>query len=220
MKNVCTRTLTIALAVAAFAVVITTAANYPNTYGQSKSYAAATPTYTLRTTGAVAMRLSGTLNLFGTSTLHDWEMSAHQLQGSAQFNLDDKGALVSVSSLNFILPVHNLKGEKESMNDNAYDALKADQYKNITFVMTSSKIDTKGGNKYQIHANGNLTIAGVTRPIAMEVAASVNGDGTIGCTGVQAIKMSDFNIERPSFMFGAMKTGNDLKLSFGLLFTK
>ena len=166
------------------------------------------------------MRLSGTLNLFGTSTLHDWSMTAKQLQGSAQFNLSDKGELISVSALTFTLPVHNLKGEKESMNDNAYDALKADQYKNITFVMTSSKVDAKGGNKYEIRANGNLTIAGVTRQIVMDVAAQVNADGTVACTGTQALKMSDYNVERPSFMFGAMKTGNDLKLSYGLLFTK
>lgn len=209
----------IALIVGAAAVTVTTASNSANTYGQSKSVTA-TPAYSLRTTGAVSMRLSGTLNLFGTSTLHDWSMTARQLQGSAQFNLSDKGDLVSVTALNFILPVHNLKGEKESMNDNAYEALKADDFKNITFVMTSSKIDAKGGNKYAIHANGNLTIAGVTHAITMEVAAQVNGDGTVACTGTQALRMSDYNVERPSFMFGAMKTGNDLKLSYSLLFTK
>jgi polyisoprenoid-binding protein YceI len=209
----------IALVVAASAVAISTVSNYPNTYGQSKSLAAV-PAYSLRTTGAVSMRLSGTLNLFGTSTLHDWSMTAKQLQGSAQFNLTDKGELASVTALNFVLPVHNLKGEKESMNDNAYDALKADDYKNITFVMTSSKIDNKGSGKYAIHANGNLTIAGVTRAIVMEVAAQVNADGTVARSGTQALKMSDYNVERPSFMFGAMKTGNDLKLSYSLLFTK
>jgi polyisoprenoid-binding protein YceI len=147
-------------------------------------------------------------------------MSARQLSGNAQFNLSEKNDLVSVSALTFVLPVHNLKGDKESMNDNAYEALKADDYKNITFVMTSSKIDSKGGNKYAIHANGNLTIAGVTRPIIMEVAAQVNADGTVSCSGTQALKMSEYKIDRPSFMFGAMKTGDDLKLSYSLLFTK
>jgi polyisoprenoid-binding protein YceI len=219
MTHVCKRTLWIALAVATSAVTLSTLSNYPNTYAQSKSIAA-TPAYSLRTNAAVSMRLSGTLNLFGTSTLHDWTMTARQLQGSAQFNLSDKGELVSVSALNFVLPVHNLKGDKESMNDNAYDALKADDFKNITFVMQSSKIEAKGGNKYAIHANGNLTIAGATRAITMEVSAQVNGDGTVACTGTQALRMSDYNIERPSFMFGAMKAGNDLKLSYSLLFTK
>lgn len=219
MKNVCTRTLMIALLVGASAVAITTATNSVKTYGQSKS-TSTDAAYSLRTTGAVSMRLSGTLNLFGTSTLHDWTMSARQLSGTAQFNLSDKGELVSVGALTFVLPVRNLKGDKESMNDNAYEALKADDYKNITFVMTSSKIDEKGGNKYAIHANGNLTIAGVTRAITMEVAAQVNADGTVACTGLQALKMSEFKIDRPSFMFGAMKTGDDLKLSYSLLFTK
>src|SRR5579883_453558 len=219
MRHLSPRTMIAALVIAASAVAFTTATNYPNVYSQTDRLAsnAVTPDYKLLLNGQVAMKLTGSLNLFGTSTLHNWEMSAHQLSGSAQFTLSDKGQLTSVGALTFVLPVHNLKGDKDGMNDNAYDALKADKYKDIRFIMTAAAVEPKGGNNYTIRANGNLTIAGVTRPITLEVKTQVNDNGTVTCQGTYALKMSDFNIDRPSFMFGAMKTGNDLTLSYSLL---
>lgn len=210
--------------VAAAAVATSTVFQFPSVYSQPERIASlagktSANVYTLQPTGAVAMRLTGTLNLFGTSTLHNWEMSAHQLQGNAQFDIEN-GQLAAVSALTFILPVKNLKGDKDGMNDNAYDALKADKYKDIRFVMTTSRLEATGGGKYTIHANGNLTIAGATRPIAMDVKATLNADGTVACTGSYALKMSEYNIDRPSFMFGAMKTGDALTLSYSLVFVK
>jgi polyisoprenoid-binding protein YceI len=220
MKLFSPKTLLTAMLVAAAAVATSTALQFPNAHGQGQRLASlATNEYKLQPTGAVAMRLTGTLNLFGTSTLHNWEMSAHQLQGSAQFDIEN-GQLSAVSALTFILPVKNLKGDKDGMNDNAYDALKADKYKDIRFVMSNSRLESNGGGKYTIHANGNLTIAGATRPIVMDVKAQVNSDGTVGCTGTYALKMSEYNIDRPSFMFGAMKTGDALTLSYSLVFVK
>jgi polyisoprenoid-binding protein YceI len=224
MKLLSPKTLLTAMLVAAAAVATSTAINFPNALGQGQRIASLSGQsnenlYKLQPTGAVAMRLTGTLNLFGTSTLHNWEMSAHQLQGSAQFDIEG-GQLNSVSALTFILPVKNLKGEKDGMNDNAYDALKADKYRDIRFVMTNSKLENNGGGKYTIHATGNLTIAGATKPINMDVKAQVNSDGTVGCTGTYALKMSEYNIDRPSFMFGAMKTGDALTLSYSLVFVK
>ncbi|SRR5579883_1702467 len=220
MRFLSSRKLSIVLPLLALAFAMGTAI-LPTVHSQ-QLYAVnkAEPMYKLSATGQVAMRFTGTLNLFGTSTLHNWTMTAHQLQGTAQFNLTDNGELESVSALTFILPVHNLKGEKDGLNDNAYEALKADKYKDIRFVMTNSKITPSGSGKYVIHANGNLTIAGVTRPIAMDVNAQVQSNGTVTCQGSYALKMSDYNVDRPSFMLGAMKTGDALTLTYSLVFVK
>lgn len=199
------------------------AINLNGAYGQanrSASVIANTVSYKLIPTGQVAMKLTGTLNLFGTSTLHDWSMSARSLAGNAQFEIGTDGKLRAINALNFILPVKNLKGEKDGLNDNAYEALKTDKYADIRFTMTSSTITPTTGSSYLISAKGNLFIAGVTRPVTMQVSTQLNADGTITCSGTQALKMSEYNIERPSFMFGVMKTGDDLKLNYTLVFVR
>src|ERR1041385_9183019 len=71
MKLLSPKTLLTAMLVAAAAVPPSTALQYPNAHGQGQRFASlATNEYKLQPTGAVAMRLTGTLNLFGTSTLH------------------------------------------------------------------------------------------------------------------------------------------------------
>ncbi len=106
------------------------------------------------------------------------------------------------------------------MNDNAYEALKADQNKNITFQMKSATITSSGGNKYQISALGSLSIAGVAKAATLNATAVVNADGSISVSGTVPIKLSDHGIERPSFMLGTMKVGDALTLNYTLIFVQ
>jgi polyisoprenoid-binding protein YceI len=163
---------------------------------------------------------SATMTLYGTSTLHDWTMTATVFTADAQFTLTSDNQLTAMNALTVALPVHNLKSEHDGMNDNAYEALKADQNKNITFQLKSATITSSGGNKYQIAALGSLSIAGVSKAVTLNTAAVVNADGSISCAGTVPIKLSNFNIERPSFMLGTMKVGDSLTLNYTLIFVK
>lgn len=160
------------------------------------------------------------MTLYGTSTLHNWTMTANSFTSNAQISLSADNQLTSMSGLTVVLPVHNLKSDHDGMNDNAYEALKADEHKDIVFKLTSAKITSTGGNKYQITAAGNLSIAGATRPITLSTAAQVNADGSVSCSGTVPIKLSEFNIDRPSFMLGTMKVGDAMTLNYALVLVK
>jgi polyisoprenoid-binding protein YceI len=163
---------------------------------------------------------SATMTLYGTSTLHDWTMTVTVFTADAQFTLAANNQLSALNALTVTLPVHNLKSEHDGMNDNAYEALKADQNKNITFQLKSATVTPAGGNKYQIAALGSLTIAGVSKAVTLNATAIVNEDGSISCSGSVPIKLSDHGIERPSFMLGTMKVGDALTLNYSLIFVK
>ncbi len=62
------------------------------------------------------------------------------------------------------------------------------------------------------------SIAGVTQTIAMTVNAVVNSDNTITCSGSETLKLTDYKIDPPSFMLGAMKVKNDLTIQFNLVY--
>jgi polyisoprenoid-binding protein YceI len=96
------------------------------------------------------------------------------------------------------------------MDKNAYNALKTDKFKSIQFTVVSSTIQ-----KNAVQATGNLSIAGITKPVQIEAICS-NNNGTLICTGSKKIKMSDFQVEAPVFMFGTVKTGDEITISFNL----
>lgn len=156
---------------------------------------------------------SGQMTLSGTSTLHDWTMNGvFQVEGDFKL-AENSRAPQSLSKLKFLLPVENLKSDKKKLDETAYKALKTDQHKEIHFSMTSATIKELGRNQYAITALGNLTIAGVTRPITMNVSWVINDDQTITCTGIQKLRMTDFDVQPPRFL-GLMKTGDEISLDF------
>lgn len=160
---------------------------------------------------------TGTMKLSGTSTFHNWCMNGtFQVDGNFK-TVDGTNKLKALNVLNFLLPVQNLKSDKKRLDETAYKALKTDQFKDILFNMISASIREVQGNKYSITALGNLTIAGVTKPISLEVTWIMNDDHTITCSGIQKLKMTDYEVQPPSFL-AIMKTGDEITLDFTFQF--
>jgi hypothetical protein len=158
------------------------------------------------------------MNLSGTMPLKNWTMTAHGLSGTAKMDLTSDHRLTGIQTLTFSLPVHNLKGEQEAMDDDAYKALKADQYHEIVFRLNSATIEQREGHNYNVSAHGNLTVAGVTRQVVLKMAGIVAKDGSISFAGSEVVRMSDYNVERPSLLFGMIKAGDEMTLAYNLVF--
>ena len=148
----------------------------------------------------------------GTSNLHDWTMLANEFSCAGSL-LMKNGALVDITSLKFVLPVINLKSNENLMDSRAHKALKAKVYPNITFVLTQASLMAK---QKSINATGNLTISGVTNKVDIQAIYSLNADETVTIKGFRSVKMADYKIKAPSFMLGALKTGDELVISFVL----
>jgi len=160
------------------------------------------------------------MKLSGTSTLHNWTMDAKTFSGDADFKISTAGELTSIKFLTFSLVVANLKASENGLTKNAYKALKESDYKDIDYRLLSATITPEKGNKYMVKARGNLTIAGVTHEVTMNVECIVNPDATITCTGSEKLNMTDYAVKPPTFMLGAMKTGDAITLDFTLTYKK
>jgi polyisoprenoid-binding protein YceI len=66
-----------------------------------------------------------------------------------------------------------------------------------------------------IKATGNLTIAGVTKPVALQTTYTVNGDEVV-CKGSKTLKMSEYGIKAPTFMMGALKVADEVTIDLSL----
>lgn len=159
------------------------------------------------------------VKLLGTSTLHDWEMDANSATGEAQFifKSGSESELTSLKSLWFAMEVKDLKSDSKALDENAYEALKSDEYKSIQYKLSSSTLSPEKEG-YLLKANGILTIAGIAKEIVLDVHSVVNENGTITCKGSYTLKMTDYEVDPPSFMWGAMKTGNAITLEFNVVY--
>jgi len=152
----------------------------------------------------------------GSSNLHDWTMEAKNGSIEANLNLaSNVSYLAGIQSLSFSVPVKNLKSTEGNLMDNrAYDALKADKYPNVTFKLLTATPTSTTVNKSTFKVTGELTICGVTKEIEMTANSTKNSDGSVIITGSQNIKMTQFNVRPPSFMFGALKVTDNLTIDY------
>lgn len=162
------------------------------------------------------------VKIAGKSNVHDWTMTAQNPVCDANFGAisGESGVPKNLTALNFSVKAKSLKSESESMNNRTYKAIKADAYPEIDFKLREATVVPLQKNKFAVNATGTLTIAGVSKVITLQVSGEVRADNTILCTGQEKIKLTDYGIQPPSFMLGAMKVGNDLTISFVLNFKK
>ena len=156
---------------------------------------------------------SAEVKVSGTSTIHDWDMVTEgPLQGQASINLLS-GKLEGIQSLTIKVPVKCLKSGKSSMDKNAYEALKAEQFQSIDFQLIS--LDEIQSN--YLMATGKLSIAGVSQTVKMKVNYQVNGNSVL-FSGNLPITFSQFKLSPPTAVFNTIKTGNDLQISYKAIY--
>lgn len=157
------------------------------------------------------MVVSGiSLKVNGTSTLHDWEMKATSGTCTADLTFNTSGQLTGIPALSYTVAAKALKSEHSGMDDNAYKALKAKDNPNITFKLTAGSVAADGSVK----AQGQLTIAGVTKVVELTAKATAAAGGKSVIKGSKILNMTDFGVTPPSFMMGAMKTGNAVTITY------
>jgi polyisoprenoid-binding protein YceI len=157
------------------------------------------------------------IKVLGSSNVHDWVMTSTAMESQGEFTFEGS-ALSALHSFKFSLAFTSLKSEHTSMDNRTYKSVNAKKYPIISYKLTSAMVSTTEKNKYMIKTKGELTIAGVTQPIMMDVTALLNADQTITCTGSEKIKLTDYSIKPPSFMLGTMKVANDLTIQFDLVY--
>jgi polyisoprenoid-binding protein YceI len=160
------------------------------------------------------------LQVAGTSNVHDWTLTSTAAESQGLFKFNAKDEIVALNNLTFSVFAKSLKSGKASMDSRTYKSLKADEFPTISYQLKSVEISMVQPNKFKIQTKGSVTIAGKTQPITMIVNAAVNADRSITCTGTAPLKLTDYGIEPPSFMLGAMKVGNDLTIKFDLNYNK
>lgn len=165
---------------------------------------------------AEALKPEGFLRVEGDSTLHKWSAVADvvQLDLEPAPGLTPAAAVAAgkVKSMKLTIPVAQLTSGEKGLDKNMRKAMKAEKFPEVVYDLGAASVDaaTLSGS-----TTGQLTIAGEKREIAMQVVV-VSHDGAVAVRGNYELKMSDFGIEPPKLMMGAIKVKDAVTVRFDL----
>jgi polyisoprenoid-binding protein YceI len=161
-----------------------------------------------------------TVTILGTSNLHNWNETVGTVLGDGSVTWNDDGSF-DLNAINLKMQVRSIKSDMGSiMNNNTYKALKGETNPEIDFTLNTPVKSIKAGSiATTISAKGTLTIAGVTKPIDMQVKVSAPNHGYLTFEGSQTVKMSDYGISPPTALLGTLRTGNEITINFKTEFT-
>lgn len=162
---------------------------------------------------------ASSLKVEGTSNVHDWEITAKDLQGSMKVQMEE-GQLVQIDDIKFTVVAESLKSGKGGMDKNTYKALNTDKHKTITYQLQKvNNLDCTSKSSCKVTTTGALTIAGTKKNVEIVFDAKVSGDKVV-LSGNKKIKMTEFKVDPPTAMFGTITTGDDLDIKFQVTFNK
>lgn len=149
-----------------------------------------------------------TLSYSCAHTLHEWTGVDRNVEAVAVLNeAGDQITKVAVAG-----KVSDFDSGNSNRDSHALEVLDAIKYPKVTFVSTS--ITPEGPN---LKVVGNLTFHGVTKPVAF-IATRQTNDKAMAFSGEFQVKLSDFNIDPPTFMLVPMDDA--MKLDFAVVFPR
>ena len=160
------------------------------------------------------------VTIHGTMSIHNWVETIGEVTGEMVAGQHTGGG-TDVTSIHIVMGVRSIRSDMGAVMDNkTYKALKAGADPQITFLLDApvTLLPFRRQEK-SIALPGHLTLAGVTRPVALLVDYfEVNSD-SMRFEGRQSINMTDFGVKPPSALFGTLKAGSDITIYFKTVFT-
>ncbi len=163
----------------------------------------------------------------GTSTIHDWKMEGKIIGGHFEIESNypletSAGKLPDLkvkSSAEVSIPVQSIKSGTKRMDEVMLEAMKQPEFPKITYKLTELSPRTgehKSGDPLEFVSKGELTIAGVTRPVEMTVTVEKFDGNKLKVVGSTPIKMTNHGIKppAPNIALGLIKVGDEVKVSF------
>lgn len=170
-----------------------------------------------------------TMTITGTSTLHDWTSKVNEINGDFVFKDDIKNKKLPktgsiVENIKVIIPVLSIESPRgATMDKKTYNALKSEEYPNLILEVKTDNIEQiidKSTEKFLLKVVGDLTLAGYTKEVRIDLEGQKLPSGQLKFLGAYSIDMVEYEIEPPSAMFGQIKTGKDVVIDFDLLMSE
>ena len=129
------------------------------------------------------------------------------------WKLVEQPALVEAFAIS--VPSASLHSTKDGIDKNMHKALKASEFKDITFRVKSLASRPGAG---ALRAVGVLTIAGISKDVTLDLTAQRAGSN-VSVVGEIPLLMTDYGVTPPKAMMGMMRTDPKISIRLELVLT-
>jgi hypothetical protein len=173
---------------------------------------------------AIRLRLDPTseVSIEGTSSMHAFHCKTNKIMAYVDvdpgYTKDLTKIARPIASVKVNIVVRTLTCGNGQMDKNMYSTLDADKNPIIKYTMSGYDIldGSAKPSAFVAKTTGTLVISGQEKVIGMKINAERLSDGKATAQGEENVLMTDFGIQPPSFMFGTLKVGNEIKVKFNL----
>ncbi len=153
----------------------------------------------------------------GTSTLSDWTIEVRKIGARPTVLGVLEASATTVENFYFFASVEDLDGGRgASMNEKIRVTLNSEEFPLIEYRQTKPAIISPGQTEHsglRIMSAGDLAIAGVSKPIELELVGRKEANGSLILQAQKDMKFSELNLEPPSAMFGQIVCGDDIQVN-------
>jgi len=184
--------------------------------GQSR-----TRTYTIVPSESSFWVFVGKTGLF-SALAHDHEIGVKSFSGRVVVPAAGAGGgslemEVEAPSLAVLDKKPSEEDKKKIFNSMHNEVLESAKYQKITFKSVSvSDVKQNGNDAYSFVVNGDLTLHGATKRIAIPVAATVTPQ-LLRATGKYTLKQTDYGIKPYSAAGGTIKVKDEIVVNFNIV---
>lgn len=163
---------------------------------------------------------TGMLSAFG----HSPRIAIREFSGEARFA--QSGTSIESAPLQLTVQARSLEvtddireKDRQEIHRQMYDeVLETDRFPEITYECSRASA-SGSGDSYWVALNGELTLHGVSRPLAISARVVVSGD-SLRASGEFMVSQSDFEIAPVKVAGGALKLKDEVKLTFDIVARK
>lgn len=152
------------------------------------------------------------MQIEGTSSLHDWVSEVTQLEVHGDLEIESGALRPGDEAFRVTIPVESIISPYKRMDRLTYEAFESEKYPMIEYKLHSLQNLENG----ELLASGTLSMAGSEQPLDMRLETELLAEGHARVTGSAPLVMTHFGMKPPSLMFGAIKVGDEVRVSFTL----
>lgn len=164
------------------------------------------------------------MGIEGTSNVRDWSAEITSMDGTLTLRegVTDLSTLTpeDLISLELQIPVEDIDTDTRRLTSNIHKYLKEDDQPIITFELQRILSVESTENGTNIQAEGVITAAGKTHTTVMNVTAKQADNSGMQFSGSQQLKMTDFDIDPPTAMLGAIRAVDEITVNYTVQFNR
>lgn len=159
------------------------------------------------------------MTVFGSSNVRDWTMDVLAIGGQVTVEPAGANGLPAVERVFVEVPVDSILSGRDSQNEKAHKALQRNAQPVIYFRSEAVTLSPRAGaaSGFDVVAQGELILANERRDVELRAEGTRQDDGTLRLTGEHAMQMTDFDIDPPTALLGALRVSDDIRIAFDVI---